>query len=157
MNHISSKLVCIACLFLFVVGTVEAQKDKNTKVIAATMVGAKMASSKSKISELSVTGLFKGQVISLDNEIIASLDKVFLLMSIYPAMKIEVSNYTNSKGDSQKSMKMSQKRAKAAFDYLVNCGIDPSRMTTSGYALANMNMANLNSPHGESEIRVTNF
>ncbi len=61
------------------------------------------------------------------------LDEAALIMKDYPNMKVMIEGHTDSKGTEPYNQKLSERRARAVFDYLANKGISPSRMQTIGY------------------------
>lgn len=61
------------------------------------------------------------------------LDTVFNTLMDNRDMRIEVGGYTDSKGDSNFNLRLSQKRAESVKDYLVRRGIDSSRIVAVGY------------------------
>jgi len=63
----------------------------------------------------------------------AELDRVYDLLVKNPTLKIELSGHTDDIGSDEYNMKLSQKRAESAMAYLVQKGIDPSRIKAVGY------------------------
>ena len=61
------------------------------------------------------------------------LDKLATLLKNNPKVKIEMSAHTDSRESAQYNMALSERRAKAAVDYLVSKGIDRSRLKAKGY------------------------
>ncbi|MFA5574408.1 MAG: OmpA family protein [Brumimicrobium sp.] len=61
------------------------------------------------------------------------LDRVVEIMKEYPKMEIELSGHTDSRGSASYNKNLSENRAKAVVDYLVERGIDRSRLTFAGY------------------------
>jgi len=61
------------------------------------------------------------------------IEKVMAVLRKYPKLKLEIRAHTDSQSSASFNMKLSQKRAKAAYDYMVSFGIDPSRITYKGY------------------------
>lgn len=61
------------------------------------------------------------------------LDKVAELLQKNPTVKIEISGHTDNKGDTKYNQSLSQKRAESVVNYLVQKGIDRSRLTAKGY------------------------
>ena len=61
------------------------------------------------------------------------LDKVIALLRKYPQMSIELRSHTDSRANSDYNLSLSQRRAKAAYDYLVKKGISSLRLTAKGY------------------------
>ena len=50
-----------------------------------------------------------------------------------PALKIDIYGHTDNFGDEEYNYKLSEKRALAVYDYLVDKGIDPSRLSCKGF------------------------
>ncbi|HMR44438.1 MAG TPA: OmpA family protein, partial [Saprospiraceae bacterium] len=61
------------------------------------------------------------------------LDQVYKILMDYPAYKVRISGHTDSIGDAGANQSLSEKRAKACYDYLVSKGISSSRMSHNGY------------------------
>lgn len=63
----------------------------------------------------------------------AGLQEILSLLKDNKGLKVEVRSHTDSKGSDSYNLEISQKRAKAVYDYLVKNGIDASRLTYKGY------------------------
>ena len=63
----------------------------------------------------------------------AELERLNKLMIENPTLKIELSGHTDSRGSDAYNQKLSENRAKAVVDYLVNIGISKDRMVYVGY------------------------
>ena len=63
----------------------------------------------------------------------AELDKVVEVMNQYPQMNIEVRSHTDSFGDREYNKMLSEKRAKATVDYIINQGIKADRISGQGF------------------------
>jgi outer membrane protein OmpA-like peptidoglycan-associated protein len=61
------------------------------------------------------------------------LDKLVQTLKDNPEIKIEMSSHTDSRESQNYNQALSERRAKAAVDYLVSKGIDRSRLTAKGY------------------------
>lgn len=61
------------------------------------------------------------------------LDTLVTLLKENPDVKVELGSHTDSRGNDQYNMVLSQKRAEACVNYLVSKGIDKSRLTAKGY------------------------
>lgn len=61
------------------------------------------------------------------------LDNLVTAMKENDAMKIELAGHTDSVGDDDMNMSLSQARAEAVYNYLTSNGVDASRMTAKGY------------------------
>ena len=68
------------------------------------------------------------------------------LMKDNPGIKVEISGYTDNTGDPVYNKTLSQRRADAVKDYLVEHGIDGFRIQTKGYGSEN--------PIGDNETRI---
>ncbi len=102
---------------------------------------------KGKAKEISLnSGLFKeGDLITMDNiyydsnkanirkDAARELDKLVATLQKFPLMVIELGSHTDSRGDGQDNMNLSEKRAQAAVDYIAKKGIDRNRMLAKGY------------------------
>lgn len=61
------------------------------------------------------------------------LDRLVDLMKQNSEMKVELGSHTDERGTDDYNMKLSQKRAQSAVDYIVSKGIDPSKIKAIGY------------------------
>lgn len=73
--------------------------------------------------------LFDFNKYELSKESLTHLDKIILMMHSNTDIKILVKGHTDSRGSANYNLKLSEKRAKAAFDYLVSNAIDKSRIS----------------------------
>ena len=65
---------------------------------------------------------------------VAELNRLMILLEAYPKMKIELGGHTDNKGSLKYNTDLSEARAKAVVDYLVEHGINQDRLTYKGYA-----------------------
>lgn len=61
------------------------------------------------------------------------LNQIVAVMEMDTTYKLEISGHTDSQGDHDKNVRLSQERAQAVADYISSKGIDPRRMTAIGY------------------------
>ncbi|SKA13190.1 OmpA family protein [Sediminibacterium ginsengisoli] len=61
------------------------------------------------------------------------LDKLAAVMKEYPAMQIELGAHTDSKGTDDYNHVLSEERAKSCVNYLIQMGIEPSRLISKGF------------------------
>jgi len=69
----------------------------------------------------------------LNKEAKTELQKVIELMNKYPEMIIESGSHTDSRGIVGYNVWLSTRRAKSTVSYIIEHGIDPSRITGKGY------------------------
>lgn len=60
------------------------------------------------------------------------LDKIYDILKKYPIMKLEIIGHTDNIGSAAYNQKLSERRAESAAQYLIDKGIDKSRIKTSG-------------------------
>lgn len=63
----------------------------------------------------------------------AVLDEVVNVMNTYSEYSLNISGHTDNVGDDKMNLDLSQRRAKACYDYLVSKGIAANRMASAGY------------------------
>lgn len=63
----------------------------------------------------------------------ADLNSLVRLMKRYPTMEIELSSHTDRRGSSAYNQELSEKRARSAQRYLIERGIEPTRIRAVGY------------------------
>ncbi|MBS1654480.1 MAG: OmpA family protein [Bacteroidetes bacterium] len=86
-----------------------------------------------------------GQVVRLNNvffdfdkwdlrpESYVELDRVVKLLNDNPAIQIELSAHTDSKGSDEYNFKLSDNRARSVMEYIISKGISADRLTSHGY------------------------
>ena len=76
---------------------------------------------------------FDFDLYTLKPESKAELDRLFAFLKQNPRVHLELAGHTDSRGSHEYNIVLSQRRARAVFDYLVNKGINPNRLTYVGY------------------------
>jgi len=61
------------------------------------------------------------------------LDKLFNILTEYPTMEVEVGGHTDDQGSFDYNMVLSSRRAKAVVQYLMDRGIESTRLSYIGY------------------------
>ncbi len=61
------------------------------------------------------------------------IERLALMMFKNPAVKIEISGHSDSKGTDDYNQKLSEARAKSVVDYLIMLDVEPERLTFKGY------------------------
>ena len=64
---------------------------------------------------------------------IAELDQLFSLLNENPNLKIEIGGHTDNVGQPKDNLLLSNNRAKAVVDYLLQKGIKPQRLSAKGF------------------------
>lgn len=64
------------------------------------------------------------------------LDEAVGILKKHPSIKLRIEGHTDSRASEGYNQTLSENRAKAVMEYLVNKGISPSRLTTVGYGLS---------------------
>lgn len=92
------------------------------------------------------------------------LEKAIYFMNLYPKIELEITGHTCAVGSVAVNQALSEKRARAVYDYMVQRGIDPARLTVRGKGKSepvaiNSNPDGTDNPLGRSynqraEIRV---
>lgn len=61
------------------------------------------------------------------------LDDAAADLKKYPRLKVELQGHTDSRGSDQYNLKLSQRRAEAVRDYLLNQGVSSNQLSAKGY------------------------
>lgn len=61
------------------------------------------------------------------------LEKVITVLNKYPNLKLDIRSHTDSRGPDSYNMRLSDNRAKSTIAYIVDSGIEASRITGRGY------------------------
>jgi len=77
--------------------------------------------------------LFEVNKSTIRPESMGALNEISKLMKEHSDLKFEIDGHTDSDGNDDANMKLSQSRANAVKDQLVQMGIDESRLTTKGF------------------------
>jgi outer membrane protein OmpA-like peptidoglycan-associated protein/tetratricopeptide (TPR) repeat protein len=84
------------------------------------------------------------------------LDRLLNIMKDNPEMKIEISGHTDKTGSEPLNFKLSENRAKAVMEYLVQKGVDRSRMEFKGYGSLQP-ISDNTTPQGRAKNRRVEF
>ena len=92
----------------------------------------------------------------------SELDKLVDILIDNPEISIELSSHTDSVDTESYNMRLSQRRAESAVQYIVSAGIDPSRIMAKGYGESrpiarNTNPDGTDNPEGRQKNRRTEF
>jgi outer membrane protein OmpA-like peptidoglycan-associated protein len=70
---------------------------------------------------------------ALKPESVYELNKVVRFLMTNPSIEVEISGHTDNVGTEAYNLNLSKKRAQSVVDYLVDKGIDPTRLKYKGY------------------------
>jgi len=84
------------------------------------------------------------------------LNNLISIMERYPEMRIEISGHTDAEGEEENNQILSENRAQAVYDFLLNKGVAPDRMTYVGYGESDP-LASNDTDEGRAENRRTEF
>jgi len=93
---------------------------------------------------------------TLKSESFTELNKVVDFLQANPNVAIEISGHTDSKGSDEYNNTLSQGRSQSVVDYLVQQGIDESRLTAKGYGESKPIDTN-DTPEGQANNRRVEF
>ena len=87
---------------------------------------------------------------------------VLTIMNEFPQIIVEIGSHTDSKGTDSYNEKLSQRRAESVVNYLIENGIDKSRLRAKGYGESvpiapNVNEDGSDNPIGRAKNRRTEF
>ena len=99
---------------------------------------------------------FKSGRSSIDPESFAVLDQTVVVLGEYGDLKLEIGGHTDSVGSARLNQRLSQRRAQAVLEYLVNKGVERSRLSAVGYGEAQPTASNQTSG-GRAENRRIEF
>jgi len=80
--------------------------------------------------------LFDFDKSTLKSEFHAGLDEIIAVFGQNPGLQVEIQGHTCNIGPAAYNQKLSERRAKAVFDYLVEKGVDASQLSAVGFGLA---------------------
>jgi len=126
-------------------------EEFNSKVEAALSAD----SEEEKIVRLEYVE-FKTGSADLTDDSKYELDNVISTLKERPSLQVEVAGHTDNTGDAAANMQLSVARANAVRDYLLNDGIDASRMNAKGYGQT-VPVADNETEEGRQENRRTEF
>jgi len=74
-------------------------------------------------------------ILTADSKVV--LDSIAKVLRKYSHYGLRMEGYTDSVGDDDANLRLSKRRAKACYDYLLYKGIGPKRLQYAGYGEAN--------------------
>ncbi len=83
-----------------------------------------------------------------------NMSEIYAILVEYGNYHMRIEGHTDSSGSDAVNLSLSEKRASACYQYFLNRGIDPSRLSFRGYGEANPIASNANSAGREQNRRV---
>ena len=80
--------------------------------------------------------LFSFNSADIKSEAYPMLNETAMTMKKNPDLSGRIDGYADSTGNEEYNIELSERRAKAVRDYLVSKGIDPERLSTKGFGVA---------------------
>jgi outer membrane protein OmpA-like peptidoglycan-associated protein len=114
--------------------------EEEKKVLNEAFSNLEFETGTSKISEKSTSSL-------------SELANLFIANPIY---KLEINGHTDNSGNAAKNQKLSQSRAEAVKSFLVNNGVESSRLKATGFG-SKMPIASNLTPEGKQKNRRVEF
>lgn len=133
--------------------------DKQAKEIEQVMPGAEVVRSEEGIQVIldeKSEVRFEFNKSSLTADAKDNLKKVIEIFNKYPYTDIMIVGHTDNVGSQSYNQPLSEKRAKAVADYLIQNGIDSSRIKTSGAGKEEPRFSN-DTPEGRAGNRRVEF
>lgn len=84
----------------------------------------------------------------------AGLDRLAEALNRHPRLRLEVGGHTDNVGKDEDNLALSERRAKAVYDYLILRGVSPDRLSYRGYGETRPVAAN-DTPEGRAQNRRT--
>lgn len=81
---------------------------------------------------------------------------MYKILTKYPTYKIEIGGHTDAVGSVSSNQILSQRRAASVMEYLINKGLEASRMSSKGYG-ETQPIRNSNTKEGQSVNRRVEF
>ncbi len=119
------------------IGAYMDKQEADLRAAMASTVAANNATIE-RNNEQMLTATFKGDVFfgfdsaTLKPGAYAELDRVAGVLNQYPQTLIRIEGHTDPVGDEQYNQQLSERRAEAVRNALLQRGVDPSRITTAG-------------------------
>ncbi|UXP33175.1 OmpA family protein [Reichenbachiella agarivorans] len=85
------------------------------------------------------------------------LDKLVTIMKDNPEITIELSSHTDIRADDEYNLKLSQRRAESAVNYIISQGIDKKRLIAKGYGETKVIIVNADTELEHQQNRRTEF
>lgn len=102
--------------------------DKEKELVVNLNVGLKPIEDVVLLADLEII-YFDLDKSNIRPDAALELDKVVALMNKYPGMVIRLESHTDSRANDDYNIRLSNRRAKSTYEYIISNGIDASRIT----------------------------
>jgi hypothetical protein len=82
------------------------------------------------------------------------LDSAVVVLKNYPTLEILIKGHTSSEGEADYNQKLSERRAEAVKNYLIQHGIDAKRLTSKGFGKSQLLMIDDSEEHKRMNRRI---
>lgn len=140
---------------LFSTKKIDINKDHTAKSVGLKIIPQKAITLANIYYQYDKSNLTKEAKTTIDTTLL-------LILTEMPDLIVEISAHTDSKGEDNYNMKLSQSRAESVVNYLVSKGIDKKRLRAAGYGesqpIAPNKLPNgKDNPQGRAKNRRTEF
>lgn len=112
-------------------------KDDQCPTVAGTIAnnGCPEVSEETmkKLNDYAKTILFDSSKSTFKQQTIPVLEAITAILKEYPSSKFSIEGHTDSQGAAAFNQKLSEERASAVMNYLIENGIDSSRLSSAGF------------------------
>jgi outer membrane protein OmpA-like peptidoglycan-associated protein len=121
------------------------KETEKEKCLPVTIEKSTMGLKTSQTIYADIAMICKGDIIRIDNiyydldksairpDAAAELDKTLEVFKKYPTLKVELRSHTDCRAPDDYNMKLSQRRAQSAVNYLISRGVDSKNLVAKGY------------------------
>lgn len=135
----------------------------NSKYIDVDQTESGMIEADMEVSEIAVGREYRLNDINfasnsyqLDNNAYTIIEEFGLFLEDHPAVKVDIQGHTDNVGDDAANLALSKNRARVVYEYLIELGVSPSRLTHHGYG-EQRPIASNDSSEGKAKNRRTVF
>lgn len=109
-----------------------------------------------RVREAAKQILFQPNSFTVDSSVFFALDTIASILKADSLLLLDIEGHTDSSGNAEKNLQLSQNRADACKEYLIQKGIEEHRISSVGYGDMNP-ISDNNTPEGRSANRRTDF